>query len=55
MESTTPVVLGEGLGVAVAEVEAGVAFPFVAKPVDLFGLGGTVLVDQMGEHSSASH
>src|SRR5690606_20403627 len=40
--------------VAMAESEAGLAFPFVMEPVDLFQFGRTVDVDKVSEHSASS-
>ena len=54
VESTMPIILGEGVWIAVAEFETGLALPFMVEPVYLFQFCCSVGVDQVGEHSASS-
>ena len=54
VESSSSVVFGEHGRVAVAETEAGVAFPVVAESVDLVEFDATVGVDEVDEHAAAT-
>src|SRR5690606_5385204 len=55
VESTLPLIFGEGVWVAFAELKAGFAFPFMVEPVYLFEFCRSVRVDEVSEHSASSH
>ncbi len=52
VESASSLVFGEHGRVAVAEAEAGVAFPVVAESVNLVEFDTAVGVDEVGEHAA---
>ncbi len=53
-ESAATVVLGEHLGVAVAQPQRCRAFPVVAEPADLRQLVADAMFGQVGEHAAGS-
>jgi hypothetical protein len=55
VETTTPVVFGQRGGVSSSEPKTGLAFPFIVEAVDLVQFDGSIRVDEMSEHSSASY
>lgn len=53
VEAAVPFVCFDGLRVAGAELEAGLAFPLVAEAVHLVQGDGAVTVDEVGEHAAS--